>query len=50
MKNITGFSSSAGAPAGPSSSGDSGATTLRDRQSSLIGWYLPTPSSVYIFC
>lgn len=42
MKNITG--------SGPFSSGDSGATTLRVRQSSLIGWYLPTPSSVYLFC
>src|SRR6185312_7781535 len=41
MKNITGSGSSDGAD---------GATTLTVRQSSLIGWYLFTPTSVYLRC
>ncbi len=32
------------------SGGDLGATTLSVRQSSLIGWYLPGASIVYMRC
>ena len=47
MKTITGSGPSELRDSRP---GVSGVTTLSVRQSSLIGWYLPTPVAVYMRC